>query len=288
MTAKSIAIACFSLTATAGLVAILVADEVRKVANHGRWLQHDISRPRPPVVEPVGSPPAAPTPGARGRRRSVRWHQPRRMANAGGRPARWKVSDGYMEVAPGTGAIHTRAKFGDVQLHVEWASPKPAVGKGQDRGNSGIFLMGQFEVQVIDSYQADTYADGQAGALYGQYPPLANASRPARRVADLRHRLSPPSVRSRRQADRAGPVDGHPQRHSRSKQRRALGWNQLARAGALRPPRAIVARSSSRTTAIKCGSAISGCANCPNALRRRPIISPGGRSFRCRPKCWIR
>lgn len=178
MTAKSLAFACLSLTATAGLVAMLVADEARNAANHVRWLQHDISRPRPPVVEPVGGPAASPAPVPKdavilfdGTNLDA-WQAP------GGKPARWKVDDGYMEVAPGTGAIHTRAKFGDVQLHVEWASPKPATGKGQDRGNSGIFLMGQFEVQVIDSYQADTYADGQAGALYGQYPPLANASRP--------------------------------------------------------------------------------------------------------------
>ena len=69
-------------------------------------------------------------------------------------------------------------KFGDVQLHVEWASPNPPAGKGQGRGNSGIFLMGLYELQVLDSYGADTYADGFAGAIYGQYPPLANASRP--------------------------------------------------------------------------------------------------------------
>jgi hypothetical protein len=88
------------------------------------------------------------------------------------------VTGGYFEVAPGTGAIETKGKFGDVQLHVEWMSPKPPTGTGQDRGNSGIFLMGEYEIQVVDSYRADTYADGQAGAIYGQYPPLANASRP--------------------------------------------------------------------------------------------------------------
>jgi hypothetical protein len=95
-----------------------------------------------------------------------------------GGAARWKVADGHFEVVPGTGSIETTAKFGDVQLHVEWASPSPPVGNSQDRGNSGIFLMGKFELQVLDSYKADTYADGQAGAIYGQYPPLANASRP--------------------------------------------------------------------------------------------------------------
>lgn len=74
--------------------------------------------------------------------------------------------------------IETKASFGDVQLHVEWAAPNPPAGVGQDRGNSGVFLMGQFEIQVLDSYRADTYADGQAGAIYGQYPPLFNAARP--------------------------------------------------------------------------------------------------------------
>ena len=74
--------------------------------------------------------------------------------------------------------IETKSTFGDVQLHVEWAAPIRRRGVGQDRGNSGVFLMGQFEIQVLDSYQADTYADGQAGAIYGQYPPLFNASRP--------------------------------------------------------------------------------------------------------------
>jgi hypothetical protein len=95
-----------------------------------------------------------------------------------GRAAAWRVKDGFLEVAPGTGPIQTKNSFGDIQLHVEWASPNPPGGRGQDRGNSGIFLMGQFEVQVLDSFRADTYADGQAGAIYGQYPPLFNASRP--------------------------------------------------------------------------------------------------------------
>ena len=142
MTAKSIALACYSVTAMAGFVAILVADEVRIMADQSRWLQHDISRPRPPVVDPVGSPPAAPAPAPKdavilfdGTNLDA-WRAP------GGTPARWKVSDGFMEVAPGTGPIETKAKFGDVQLHVEWAAPTPATGKGQDRGNSGIFLMG--------------------------------------------------------------------------------------------------------------------------------------------------
>jgi len=88
------------------------------------------------------------------------------------------MANGYVEVVPGTGAIATKQGFGDVQLHIEWAAPTPAKGEGQERGNSGVFLMGMYEVQVLDSYRNKTYPDGQAGAVYGQYPPLVNASRP--------------------------------------------------------------------------------------------------------------
>jgi hypothetical protein len=86
--------------------------------------------------------------------------------------------DGYFEVVPGTGSIGTVDPFGDVQLHIEWMTPNPPRGSGQDRGNSGVFLMGRYEVQVLDSYRNDTHADGQAAALYGEFPPLVNASRP--------------------------------------------------------------------------------------------------------------
>jgi hypothetical protein len=91
--------------------------------------------------------------------------------------AKWKVIDGYAEVAPGTGDIQTRDKFGDVQLHIEWATPAVPKGEGQERGNSGIFLMGRYEVQVLDSYENKTYYHGQAGSVYKQYAPLVNASR---------------------------------------------------------------------------------------------------------------
>jgi hypothetical protein len=95
-----------------------------------------------------------------------------------GGPARWRVGEGWFEVVAGTGTLRTRAAFGDVQLHVEFAAPDPPSGEGQARGNSGVFLMGFYEVQVLDSYRNDTYADGQAAAVYGQHPPLVNASRP--------------------------------------------------------------------------------------------------------------
>ena len=145
------------------------------MSTRDRWFQHDIRRPKAPVVAPVDSLAQRPAPKDAvilfdGSNLDA-WRSP------DGGPARWKVTGGAMEVAPGTGAIETKAKFGDVQLHVEWASPNPPVGTGQDRGNSGIFLMGLFEIQVLDSFRNPTYADGQAGAIYGQWPPLVNAMR---------------------------------------------------------------------------------------------------------------
>jgi hypothetical protein len=167
-------IAC--LVAASGIVAGLAADGDRPEAPSARWRQHDIRRPKPPAVEPaVGGIAARPPKDAvilfDGTSLDA-WKSP------GGGPARWRVGDGAMETVPGTGMIETKGSYGDIQLHVEWAAPSPPVGVGQDRGNSGIFLMGQFEVQVLDSFKADTYADGQAGSIYGQYPPLSNASRP--------------------------------------------------------------------------------------------------------------
>jgi hypothetical protein len=89
----------------------------------------------------------------------------------------WKVEKGYVEVVPGKGDIATREHFGDVQLHVEWATPAEVKGNSQGRGNSGVFLQKRFEIQVLDSFENPTYADGQAGAVYGQWPPFVNASR---------------------------------------------------------------------------------------------------------------
>ena len=143
----------------------------------GAWPQHSMERPRPPVVTPTAFVPAPPLPDAVvlfDGHSLASW----RLADSSQAPARWKVANGYMEVVPGAGGIATAQGFGDAQLHIEWMAPLPAEGSGQDRGNSGVFLMGQYEVQVLDSYGNDTYPDGQAGAIYGQYPPLVNASRP--------------------------------------------------------------------------------------------------------------
>jgi hypothetical protein len=82
-----------------------------------------------------------------------------------------------MTVKAGTGAIRTRREFNDVQLHLEWATPSVVKGEGQGRGNSGVFLQGKYEVQVLDSYNNKTYFHGQAGSVYKQYPPLVNVSR---------------------------------------------------------------------------------------------------------------
>ncbi|MGQ7249287.1 3-keto-disaccharide hydrolase [Halomonas sp. V046] len=95
-----------------------------------------------------------------------------------GGAAGWRIADGAMTVVPGGGGVRTKASFCDVQLHVEWRAPaEPGGMDGQDRGNSGIFLQQRYEVQVLDSYDNPTYANGQAASVYKQYAPLVNASR---------------------------------------------------------------------------------------------------------------
>ena len=144
-----------------------------------KWKIHDPNRPLPPVIEP-GTASTQDSPGRAPSDATVLFDGKdlSGWVDKDGKPARWKVEKGYMEVVPDSGYIYTRAAFGDCQLHVEFAEPVPAVGDGQDRGNSGVFLMGLYEIQVLDSYQNKTYADGQAAAVYGQYPPLVNSARP--------------------------------------------------------------------------------------------------------------
>jgi len=131
---------------------------------------HDPARPHPSVVTPATQPGGAPSDAivlfdGKGLSHWTPTRQP------------WKVENGYMEVAPNSGDLRSKEKFGDVQLHVDWAAPAQVRGNSQNRGNSGIFLQGRYEVQVLDSSDNLTYADGQAGAIYGQWPPLANATR---------------------------------------------------------------------------------------------------------------
>jgi hypothetical protein len=144
------------------------------------WLDHDRNRPLPPVVSPAtpstqdapGKPPSDAVVLFDGKDLS-QW------ASMDGTPTKWITRDGYMECVKGSGYIRTLQNFGDCQLHIEWATPKPAEGEGQGRGNSGVFFgMDRYEVQVLDSYGNKTYSDGSAGSIYGQYPPLANACLP--------------------------------------------------------------------------------------------------------------
>lgn len=132
------------------------------------WAVHDTTRPRPPVVDATGIPGDA----------IVLFDGTSlgRWQGTDGAPSRWKVEDGTMVATPGAGHIRTIEAFGDVQLHIEWMSPVSDK-RGQNSGNSGVYLLSTYEIQVLNSYHNDTYPDGQAASVYGQYPPAVNASR---------------------------------------------------------------------------------------------------------------
>ena len=140
------------------------------------WRIHDMTRPQPPVVAPgpiVGAPPADAIVLFDGKDLSKWAHNRKGQIVA----AEWPVRDGYFETGAGTGSMLTRDSFGDVQLHLEFATPAVATGSSQGRGNSGVILMGRYEVQVLDSYDNVTYADGMAASVYGEHPPTVNAAR---------------------------------------------------------------------------------------------------------------
>jgi hypothetical protein len=148
-----------------------------------QWHVHDPARPHPPKVTPgekPGDPPSDAIVLFDGKDLS-HWNAATQKMPDGITvrpvPPGWKVENGYMEVVLGSGDIATKEKFGDVQLHVEFANPAVIRGNSQNRGNSGIFLQGRYEVQVLDGWENPTYADGQIGAIYGQWPPLANPAR---------------------------------------------------------------------------------------------------------------
>jgi len=144
-----------------------------------KWKTGDRNRPLPAMVKPgdpstqehAGTAPSDAMQLFSGKDLSA-WRQ------ANGKPVAWKVRDGYFEVAPGSGDIVTQQGFGSCQLHVEWATPNPPHGTDQEPGNSGVYLQSLYEIQVLESNQNKTYADGQAGAVYCQYPPLVNPARP--------------------------------------------------------------------------------------------------------------
>jgi hypothetical protein len=146
------------------------------------WAIHDLNRPQPPLVKPgtfstveqPGRPPSDAIVLFDGTAAMLdKWEADKNTPE----PTRWIVKDGSLQCVPGSGYIRTKEQFGDCQLHVEWAAPSKVEGNSQGRGNSGIFLMGQTEIQVLDNFDNPTYADGFAGSVYGVNPPYANPLR---------------------------------------------------------------------------------------------------------------
>jgi hypothetical protein len=184
-----------SLAAAATVAAILpllLSQTPKKAENHDLGFKdtpmlpglpyhvHDPDRPHPKVVTPAAEPGGPPSDAIvlfDGRDLSHWQSMASPITKKGGGDPEWKLENGYFESVPGTGDLATKEKFGDVQLHVEWSEPADITGRSQARGNSGVILMGLYEIQVLDSYNSPTYADGQAGAIYGQWPPLANPMR---------------------------------------------------------------------------------------------------------------
>ncbi|MBN1482568.1 DUF1080 domain-containing protein [candidate division KSB1 bacterium] len=162
-----------------GITAIPSAQSIAADSAHGpTWRVHDWSRPRPPIVTPpttstqqqAGAPPSD----------AIVLFDGSDMSNwraMDGGAAKWIVNEDYMESVRGAGYVRTLQGFGDCQVHVEFMTPTPPRGESQGRGNSGVFLMGIYEVQVLDSYDNLTYADGQCAAIYGQFPPQVNVCR---------------------------------------------------------------------------------------------------------------
>ena len=143
-----------------------------------KWHVHDGERPQPPIVTP-GQPSTLEKAGTAPSDAVVLFDGKdlSKWRTAKGEDAGWKVENGYAEVVAKSGDIFTREEFGpDVQVHIEFATPPP-VGDSQGRGNSGIFLFGRYEIQILDSYENPTYPDGQATGIYGYMPPQVNASR---------------------------------------------------------------------------------------------------------------
>src|SRR5688572_4041609 len=140
-----------------------------------KWHVHDSDRPQPRIVAPgktfslLAPPPAD----------AVVLFDGKDFSKWQGKDGevKWKIEDNYMETTS-TGVIRTKDEFGDFQMHLEFATPAKVEGSGQGRGNNGVNIFGRYEIQILDSYQNQTYPDGQASAIYGQSPPLVNASKP--------------------------------------------------------------------------------------------------------------
>lgn len=144
------------------------------------WRVHDKFRPRPALVksaEKLGDAPSDAVVLFDGKNLDAWQISGKKGEDGQPKPAGWKVEDGAMVAVGGSGSIETRQEFGDCQLHIEWSAPTEIKGKSQGRGNSGVIIMGRYEVQVLDSYENDTYPDGQAASIYGQFPPQVNVTR---------------------------------------------------------------------------------------------------------------
>lgn len=146
------------------------------IPNSG-WRVHDLDRPQPKIVTPGNMcelPAVTPPSDA-----IVLFdgHSTKEWVHAlDGRPCEWELVDSTLRVLPKTKNIKTKKVFGNCQLHLEWMAPTIITGPGQKRGNSGVFMMGEYEIQVLDDYDNPTYADGLCCAIYGQKPPLVNSS----------------------------------------------------------------------------------------------------------------
>lgn len=176
MVRSAVAVVC----AVMMVCAVSLAKDKKPMAPGGKWRVHSKKRPRPEVVHPGpgvdGNGPVQPPSDAvvlfDGTDLS-RW----KGKGAAKKPT-WKVQDGYMEIVPGASGIISKRAFGDCQIHLEFRTPPGDTDRGQGRGNSGVFLTGHCEIQVLDSYKNDTYPDGQCAAMYGRFPPMVNACRP--------------------------------------------------------------------------------------------------------------
>ncbi len=147
------------------------------------WRVHDIERPQPEVVTPAQNPGGAPSDAIIlfdgtdvSAWMGIKQDNPKKKKYNPEGNMLWKVENGYLECTP-TGDIRTKEKFGDCQFHIEWQTANPRQGNSQNAGNSGIFMQRRYETQVLDNFENRTYADGMAGCVYGQQPPLVNACR---------------------------------------------------------------------------------------------------------------
>ena len=174
---KLIGAACVAAVGVAGALA-LAQERLGPQQPWSKYRVHDMTRPAPPIVTP-GTPSAQDQPGKAPSDAIVLFDgksMDEWVSDRGNGPAPWTIEEGAMVSAKQS--IHSKQQFGDIQLHVEWSEPTPAKGESQERGNSGVFLMGRFEMQVLDNYNNPTYPDGQCGGIYGQYPPQVNVCLP--------------------------------------------------------------------------------------------------------------